>query len=52
MNKYAKRLRDVYGVAYSTALQLIRTHGLDGAIEQIEETKRKQETRAQKDNPA
>jgi hypothetical protein len=33
LNKDAKRLRDHYGVAYSTALRLIQDKGLTAAIE-------------------
>jgi hypothetical protein len=33
LNKDAKRLRDHYGVAYSTALRLIQDKGLEAAIE-------------------
>ena len=36
LNKDAKRLRDNYGVAYSTGLRLITELGLDGAIEKLE----------------
>ncbi len=33
MNKDARRLRDHYGLSYAQALQLIRDHGLTGAID-------------------
>jgi len=39
LNKDAKRLRDNYGVAYSTALRLIQKHGLDAAIELCAKTR-------------
>lgn len=34
--KDAKSLRDMYGIAYGFALRVVRTHGLDRAIEIIE----------------
>ena len=39
LNKDAKRLRDHYGVAYSTALRLIQEKGLDAAIELCSKTR-------------
>lgn len=45
MNKDAKALRDNYGVKYQTALTLIRSRGLEGAILQCEEWKKAQEAK-------
>lgn len=42
-NKDAKRLRDVYGVKYQAALNLIRERGLEAAIAQCEEWKKKED---------
>lgn len=47
MNKDAKRLRDTYEVKYQTALFLIRTRGLEGAITQCESWKKAREKRAE-----
>lgn len=43
MNKYARTLRDTYGVPYQYALRLIQEHGLEYAVVQCEQRKAEQD---------
>lgn len=50
MNKHARAMRDQYGVSYQRALNLLRAHGLDGALDVLQTEAEKRDEKKKEAN--